>query len=159
MAEHMNTARRASGRPRILIVEDEYFSSSLLSSYIARRAECVTMRTGDEACAAFEASLRGGPPFDLVFLDIMLPGRDGYSVLREFRRLEAEAGVKPGDGLKVVITSALSEAEILEKVPPDWIFAFIPKPSFKSRVEDIIERLLGDGEGGPPPLNSGSEPT
>jgi DNA-binding response OmpR family regulator len=66
---------------RVLIVEDERKMASFVRK--ALQAEGFTadvVHQGDEALAATSATA-----FDVILLDIMLPGRDGLSVLRHLR--------------------------------------------------------------------------
>jgi DNA-binding response OmpR family regulator len=66
---------------RILVVEDEVkVAEALREGLTAEGYEVAVAPTGEEALA------HAGPGvFDLVILDLMLPGRDGLSVLGEFR--------------------------------------------------------------------------
>ena len=67
---------------RILIVEDESAIASLLRDDLALEGYTVTVvDVGEAATAAVTSS-----PFDLVILDVMLPGKDGFEVCREMRR-------------------------------------------------------------------------
>jgi two-component system alkaline phosphatase synthesis response regulator PhoP len=70
---------------RILVVEDEeHIASGLRFNLRNAGYEVVAVRTGEEAVAA-----RSGEPFDLILLDVMLPGPlSGYDVARAFRRAE-----------------------------------------------------------------------
>lgn len=66
---------------RLLLVEDDELVGAALAEALARtRAQVDWVRDGDLAAAA----LAGGG-FDLVVLDLGLPGRDGFSVLAEAR--------------------------------------------------------------------------
>ena len=67
------------GARKILIVEDEPKIASLLKDYLATQGAFETRveARGDTAMEAFE---KFGP--DLVLLDLMLPGMDGYKVSR-----------------------------------------------------------------------------
>ena len=67
---------------RILIVEDETDIAELIGFNLERAGfEVITAHDG---IAGTEVALRERP--DLIVLDLMLPGRDGYAVLRELRR-------------------------------------------------------------------------
>ncbi len=66
---------------RVLVVEDEKKTASFIRKALQAEGFAVDMcHNGDDAWAA--ASLT---PFDAIVLDIMLPGRDGLSVLRQLR--------------------------------------------------------------------------
>jgi len=65
---------------RVLVVEDEKSVASLISKSLVEQGFDVDVEeNGDVAC---ERAL--SEPFDAIVLDIMLPGRDGLSVLRVF---------------------------------------------------------------------------
>jgi two-component system response regulator RegX3 len=67
--------------PRVLVVDDEEAILEFVSFNLRKEGYDVTIaRNGDEALALAAAS-----PFDLVVLDIMLPGTDGFEVCRRLR--------------------------------------------------------------------------
>src|SRR6185369_2563435 len=67
---------------RILVVEDEPGIAFALEADLRTEGYAVTVAaTGDEALrVAVEL------PFDLILLDVMLPGKDGFEVCRTLRR-------------------------------------------------------------------------
>jgi DNA-binding response OmpR family regulator len=66
---------------RILIIEDEKALSSLLTDYLS--ADGFDVESRPEGTSGLQAALTGG--FDLVLLDLMLPGMDGFEVCRALR--------------------------------------------------------------------------
>jgi two-component system, OmpR family, response regulator len=67
---------------RILVVEDEVKMASFIRRALEAESFAVdVVHTGELALASALTT-----PFDAVVLDIMLPGRDGLSVLRELRK-------------------------------------------------------------------------
>jgi DNA-binding response OmpR family regulator len=74
---------------RILVVDDEPHILDIVRAYLARDGhEVVTAVDGD---AALALSRDHGP--DVVVLDVMLPGRSGFEVLRELRATGSSAAV------------------------------------------------------------------
>ena len=70
-----------ASKQKILIVDDDNHIAELISLYLEKEMfETKIAEDGDEALEYFE---RFQP--DLVLLDLMLPGRDGYDVCREIR--------------------------------------------------------------------------
>lgn len=66
---------------KILIAEDEAELREVLATWLGRKGFAVaTAEDGVEACEAAEADVP-----DLVLLDLMLPRRDGYTVLFHLR--------------------------------------------------------------------------
>ena len=66
---------------RVLVVEDERKTASFVRKALQTEGFAVDVcGNGDDALAAVRTT-----PFDVVVLDIMLPGRDGLSVLRQLR--------------------------------------------------------------------------
>ncbi len=66
---------------RVLVVEDEKKTASFIRKALQAEGFAVDVcHNGDEAWAAARAT-----PFDAMVLDIMLPGRDGLSLVRQLR--------------------------------------------------------------------------
>jgi two-component system, OmpR family, response regulator len=74
--------RRADGQPlRVLVVDDESSLTDLLS--MAMRMESWDVHTASDGFAAVRIAKAIDP--DVVVLDVMLPGMDGFEVLRRLR--------------------------------------------------------------------------
>lgn len=72
---------RVGGKPRVAVVEDDRAIASLLREILTLEGFDVTvMHEGSPALMQLRAE-----SFDVVVLDVMLPGRDGVSILRELR--------------------------------------------------------------------------
>jgi DNA-binding response OmpR family regulator len=85
---------------RVLIVEDDGALRLAMTKVLRAAGYVVTVaKTGDEG---LEAALADPP--DLVLLDVMLPGKNGYEVLAELRRHDADLPI-------VMITAKGEEAD------------------------------------------------
>jgi DNA-binding response OmpR family regulator len=67
---------------RILVVEDERKVAAFVRQGLVEEGHAVEMAADGEAALDTVAA---GPPYDLIVLDVMLPRRDGLSVLRTLR--------------------------------------------------------------------------
>ncbi len=94
---------------KILIVEDDYTSRIVLLRLLLPFGETQVAVNGTEAVALFASAIQAGAPFGLVCLDIMLPGMDGQSVLRELRALESADPSPQKVPSRVVMTTALND--------------------------------------------------
>jgi two-component system, chemotaxis family, chemotaxis protein CheY len=92
-----------------LIVEDDFTSRLFLQTVLMQYGEAHVAVDGGEAVAAIREALDEGHPYDVVCLDIMMPGMDGRGVLNRLREIEEEHGIRGLKGVKVIMTSALSD--------------------------------------------------
>jgi len=118
---------------RILIVEDKATSRELLRTVLEQQGYAV-----DEASDGEEAlrKIREQPP-DLVLLDLQIPTRNGYDVVREVRqdpRLQA---------VPVVAVTASAMQGDREKVLAAGFTAYIAKPVSLVQLRHEINQLLG----------------
>ena len=68
----------------VLVVEDEqHLAEGLRFNLEAEGYQVTVVDTGE---GALELLLPGPAPFDVVILDVMLPGKDGFTVMTEMRR-------------------------------------------------------------------------
>jgi DNA-binding response OmpR family regulator len=118
-------------RARILIVDDERSIQTLLSYPLQKDGyDVVSAFDGREALARFSEA-----PFDLVVLDLMLPGIDGLEVCRRLRNRSS---------VPIIMLTARSEE--VDKVVGLEIGAddYITKPfslrEFRSRVKAVLRR-------------------
>ena len=91
----------AAARQKILIVDDDSNIADLISLYLMK--ECYETRIVGDGEAALAAVNTFEP--DLILLDLMLPGMDGYQVCRE---------VRSSKDIPIIMLSA--KGEIFDKV-------------------------------------------
>lgn len=122
---------------RILLVDDEQSIQTLLSYPLQKDGyEVVQATDGREALDRFEER-----PFDLVVLDVMLPKRSGFEVLKQIR---ADAVTRD---LPVMILTAKGQAQDRQIAEELGASSFITKPYANADVVGTVKRLL-DGPAG-----------
>jgi len=75
---------------RVLVVEDERKVASFIRQGLQEEGHAVELAGDGESALDL---ILAGPPYDLVVLDVMLPRRDGFGVVRAMRRRGVETPV------------------------------------------------------------------
>ena len=127
---------------RALIVEDVAVNRELLEALMQRHGECVSVASGEDAVEAFTEAWEDGRPFDIVFMDIMLPGMDGLQALETLRDLETQRGIPPQHQVMVIMTTALDDdANAARAFFQGRAVSYINKPLTLEKVEGELRNL------------------
>ena len=117
---------------QILLVEDDETLSELISEYLSEQGYDVTVRT--DAKAALDTAYERN--FDILILDVKLPKGDGFSLLRELRRL--------GDDTPAIFTTSLNALQDLEIGYKSGCDDYLKKPyelkELLLRIQILIKR-------------------
>ena len=123
---------------RILVVEDEPGIALGLEDDLRMEGYDVEV-VGDGAVACRRAR---ETPFDLILLDIMLPGKDGFEVCRELRRARLRMPI-------LMLTARTQEAEKvmgLELGADDYVTKPFSTRELRARVRALLRRAAGEPE-------------
>ena len=112
---------------RVLLVDDEAEFGSVLSKVLMRRGMDVTVAVDGPSALKLLAAGR----FDVMLLDVKLPGMDGMQVLAEAGRLAADLPV-------ILMTGHLGAVD--QDSPPAGAFAVVLKPHPIPELVALIER-------------------
>jgi HD-like signal output (HDOD) protein/ActR/RegA family two-component response regulator len=91
---------------KILVVDDELVSRTKLKLIMENFGQCEDVEHGKDAIAMFHHAHHINAEFNLIMLDINLPGMDGITVLTEIRR--AEKYLKVPDGQRAIVLMVTS---------------------------------------------------
>jgi DNA-binding response OmpR family regulator len=135
------TARSAGDRDRtILVVEDDAAIREGLCD--ALRFDGYAVLEAATAPRALELALRSG--CELTLLDLMLPGGDGFEVLKEIRRQRPELPV-------IVLTARGQESDRIKGLKlgaDDYVVKPFSVRELLARVEAVLRRIRARGAGG-----------
>jgi DNA-binding response OmpR family regulator len=119
--------------PVVLVVDDEPDIRTLMRINLeAAGYEVVTASTGEEALER----VREGPP-DAMFLDLMMPGIDGWTVLAELK-----AGTGAGSEIPVFLVTALHDGELRLRGGIEGALRYITKPFDPAELMGALEQVL-----------------
>jgi len=136
----VRVAGTATGARRILLVEDEPALVMTLTDRL--RSEGYSVDAAGDGDAAFELATAGS--YDLLILDVMLPGRSGFDLCRDLRR----------QGVEVPVLMLTARSQVADRVVGLKLGAddYLTKPfdmmELTARVEALLRRARGPGAGG-----------
>lgn len=123
---------------RLLVIEDEPTLSRLLSYNLSSEGYEVVVE--EHGQTGYETALRGD--FDLILLDLMLPGMNGFEVMGKLR----------GEGVKtpvIILTAKNAEAEVVQGLKSgadDYITKPFGVAELLARVAAVLRRSNGNEE-------------
>ncbi|MDD5675090.1 MAG: response regulator [Chitinivibrionales bacterium] len=126
---------------KILIVEDDPVSNALLSAILAPFGSCDVVMDGISGLTGFVSALLQKRPYDLICLDIMLPGLDGQGALKQIRQWEQKNNIGGLDGAKIIMITALSDSANILQAFRSQCEGYIVKPIRKSNVLGQLKSL------------------
>jgi two-component system chemotaxis response regulator CheY len=134
---------------RILVVDDDPGAVELLRAILAPLGEVFGVGDGQKALELFRHGLDDGTPFDLVCLDIRMPGTDGQRVLSAMRRMERARGLSRERWSRILMTTGVTDRPHVLKALEEACDGYVVKPVTR---DDLFDRLEGLGmiEGGRP---------
>ncbi len=138
------TAPRTLENLSVLIVDDNAINRTIVEHYVAgwgMRAESAS--NADEALALV-TSRNTLPPFDVVLLDLQMPGMDGISLAKQIR-------AHCSSDMPLILLTSLSELNICKTMRQRLFADCLTKPITKVQLLDCILRALARPSQSVPP--------
>jgi CheY-like chemotaxis protein len=118
---------------KVLLVDDSATARSIVSRVLGTNYELVDVSSGEDALVAIEQS----PP-DLIILDLLMPGMDGFAVLAALK--------ERSNHIPVLVLSADIQHSTRERVLALGACNIVNKPprpdSFRKAVDDALAGLV-----------------
>jgi two-component system alkaline phosphatase synthesis response regulator PhoP len=124
---------------RILLVEDDRGLVMMLTDLL--RSEHYEVASSHDGGAAYDLALVGS--FDLIILDITLPGKNGFNICRDLRQ----------KGVRTPILMLTARGQLVDKVvglklgADDYLAKPFEEPELLARVEALLRRAPGVKDG------------
>lgn len=128
-------------KPRLLIVEDEAAIRTGLIDVFVYHGYAVEAAADGEHGLQLASSGR----FDLVVLDVMLPGRNGYDILEQIRKHDREQAV-------IMLTAKSADEDIIHGLAlgaDDYVAKPFSIAQLVLRVQAVLRRSLPERESAP----------
>ncbi len=118
---------------RVLLIEDEPNIIEAISFILSR--DGFTVHTHEDGATAMDKLSAQTP--DMIILDVMLPGRSGYDILRDVRAMPETAE------LPVMMLTARGQTKDRELAERLGATLFLTKPFSNTEVRDHVRALIG----------------
>ncbi len=114
---------------QLLIVDDEVGSRESLKSIFSREFQITTAENAGQALAAL-----GTQRFDLVMLDVMMPDKDGVTLLKEAQELYPDLGF-------IMVSASTNVRPVVESIKSGAV-DFVTKPFDVAEIRRVVARAL-----------------
>ena len=118
---------------KILVCDDSVLARKQLMDAVKEVSEGAVFIEGKNGSEAVDLYKSEKP--DLVFMDIVMPEKDGNTALSEIKEFDNEA--------VIIIVSSVGTQDQLKKAIQLGAKDFIQKPFEKNQIQEIIELRLG----------------
>jgi two-component system, chemotaxis family, chemotaxis protein CheY len=119
---------------RVLICDDSILIRKKLREAL-EKCDCKDILEAENGNVAVEVAKTSSP--DLIFMDIVMPDKDGIEALKEIKELDLNA--------KVVMASSVGTNDLLKSAIKNGAYDFIQKPISYDAVQTIITKVLKEG--------------
>ena len=127
----------------ILVVDDELVAGKIMRSYLRDYGTCEVASSGLEAMQRVQQYLQErGTMYDLICLDINMPGMDGHQVLKQIRHLEEEYEIQPSEKARIIMTTLMDDASNVTEAFMNQCEIYLVKPIQK---KELLHQLVNLG--------------
>ena len=147
-ATHATAANKGKERGlSILVAEDNEINALLARALLTRLGHRPTVAgNGAAAVESWAAARAAGNPYDLVLMDVQMPGMDGLQAARRIRATEAAAGDRP---VRMLALTANAQTEDRDACLAAGMDGLLVKPldaavSWASTISASASPICGD---------------
>jgi two-component system chemotaxis response regulator CheY len=120
---------------------DAMASRKFLAKFFSHYGVVDMVVDGLAALDAYLLSVKDEQLYDLICLDIMMPKVDGVKVLRAIRDYETSRGLVPEKRVKVIMTTALQETDMVQQSFEIGCEAYAAKPINIEKFKLVMQKL------------------
>ncbi len=126
---------------KILVVDDELVSRRKLEKILSSQGECNSAMNGEEALSAFELSCGENEPYDLICMDLLMPGMTGEEAVIKIREHEKMIGIAGTKEVKIIIITGVNDVRSVMKLLKEGATSYIVKPINNEKILEEMKKL------------------
>lgn len=128
------------GKGKILIMDDEEPILKMAGRMLSEMGyEPYLAKDGEEAIGIYQNTLESGKPFDLVVLDLTIPGgMGGQETIQKLLKIDPN--------VQAVVSSGYSNDPVMSNYKNHGFVGVIPKPYSQEQVAEVLNEILSEKE-------------
>jgi PAS domain S-box-containing protein len=128
------------GTGRILLMDDEETIHRTVGRTLKLLGyEVGSVYEGDEALRAYKASIEQGSPYDVVIMDLTIPGgMGGKEAVGKLRQIDPQA--------RVIVSSGYANDPVMADYEDYGFAGRVAKPVVIKELADVVKRILAGGD-------------
>lgn len=123
---------------KALIVDDVEINRDMLAFFLEGRSSVVCAESGEEALKLVEEALGADDYFDLICMDISMPGMDGHEALKRIRAMESECGNMRATVF--MVTASSSPDDMFDALVQGGCDDYLTKPLMQQSFSDLLSK-------------------
>jgi two-component system chemotaxis response regulator CheY len=123
---------------KAIVVDDDITSRLVLDDALSRFGKVDTCGNGIEAIRMCREALGHGAPYDVICMDVHMPGMSGLEALQSIREEEDGCGAL---GAKVIVITSSEDSGTINEAFSQLCDAYIVKPIDTQAFLDVLECL------------------
>lgn len=124
---------------KILVVDDEPTARAMLSMLLEDLGEVDEAEDGEEALARVSEAFQAARPYDLVCIDLSMPGLDGHALIERLRQIEE--GVGQPERSRLIVISASRYSQDIVQAFKKQADGYLIKPVQLDKLEKLLREF------------------
>jgi two-component system, chemotaxis family, chemotaxis protein CheY len=126
---------------RFLVVDDDFYCRELLKAIFSPYGTCDQAIDGGEAISMFRRALDDDMPYDVIFMDVIMPGLSGLETLDCIRQIECGYNVHGSKRVKSVIITGYYDPELSFLYLQKECESFLQKPFTPDQIMSMVREV------------------
>ena len=127
---------------RILVVDDDLVTRTKIQTLLSPHGQCDTAEDGDQGWEKFKAAYKEENLYDLITMDVDMPGMNGHEVVKKIREWEKEnISYKTNKEAKILMVTSMQSRTDTIAAFREGCECFIKKPINPDNLNDALESL------------------
>lgn len=126
---------------KILVVDDNKTNRIIMNEMASKFGSVDLAEDGNDAIEKAKNAILKDEHYDLIFMDIAMPERDGKDAVKIIRWLEEVKGFTSKNTAKIVMTTAFDDKENVLESFKNQCEAYIVKPITLNSIKEALDKV------------------